>query len=372
MSARLFSDVLTDIVKDATASSVHVPTALGNEKPRRKAKLFNEVAKRYASTEDLPATVKDKLKGEPKKQRQWMHVFNSELNSHGDESRAFASAWAAVEKIAKRELKPHDEETAKTPFVYDVNALGSLRPDQVPRFFGALTDSNKLPEAEVPMDSLVAMQDRVDPKKVEAIRSSDSAGGKLPVVVQHNGKNYIADGHHRLAAQWLDGEEKAKVRVKDLEPVSNALKGLAGTEDNGATSFRIAKVDQSLGLVFGWAIVCKVNGEDYYDLNIDTAGPHKGERVPEHITEAAMVKAAVGFADEGYVGNEMHDGPDVGHYPFTFPLTTEIAKAMGIQSEKTGLMVAYKPPASILAKFASGEYTGFSIEGRRIHYQEHD
>jgi hypothetical protein len=300
--------------KDLSVSSVHSPTALGNEKD------------------------KDGKKTPP------------------------------LSTVAKRSLQPHDADTAKTPFVYDVNALGSLRPDQVPRFFGALTDSDKLPEADVPMDSLIAMQDRVDPKKVSAIAAAGGAGGKLPVVVRHNGKNYIADGHHRLSAQWLQGEETAHVRLKDLEPVTSAMKAAPGGDP---INFRVAKVDDSLGLVFGWAIVCKVNGEDYYDLNVDYAGEHEGERVPEHIPEPTMVKAAVDFVGKGAAGNEMHDGPDVGQYVFVFPMTTEIAKAMGMTTEKTGLMVAYKPPAGVLQKFKDGTYTGFSIEGRRGDFEEH-
>lgn len=50
----------------------------------------------YATTGELPKPVKQKLKG--KKRRQWMHVWNSSYDTHGDESRAFASAWAAVKK----------------------------------------------------------------------------------------------------------------------------------------------------------------------------------------------------------------------------------------------------------------------------------
>src|SRR5262245_57512245 len=50
----------------------------------------------YSSVSELPPAVKNKLKG--KKLRQWMHVWNSSYDSHGDESRAFASAWAAVRK----------------------------------------------------------------------------------------------------------------------------------------------------------------------------------------------------------------------------------------------------------------------------------
>ena len=239
----------------------------------------------------------------------------------------------------------------------------------MPRFFGALTDADKLPTAHVDIGSLHAMQDRVDPAKVAAIGASDATSAKRPVVVRHDGKNYIADGHHRLAAAWLAGADKADVAFKDLEPVSDALK--SAPRDARSDNFRVAKIDDSLGLVFGWAIVCKVGGEDYYDLNVDHAGEHAGQRVPEHIPEDTMLKAAGEFMHTARPGNEMHDGPDTGTFTFAFPLTTDIAKAMGITTEKTGLMVAYKPTPAVLAKFKSGEYRGFSIEGRRIAYEEH-
>lgn len=306
------------ISKDMTLTSVHVPTALGNNGGEKKPKK---------KTKD-----------------------------------------GAIVPLQKRDLQPHDAETAKSPFLYDPNALASLRPDQVPRFFGALTDSDKLPDDEVDLADLHAMQDRVDPKKVQAIADAGDKGGKLPVVVRHNGKHYIADGHHRLAAAWLNGEDSAQVKIKDLEPVSNSLKRAGGDDDK--LNFRIAKVDDSLGMVFGWAIICKVKGEDYYDLNVDQDGPHAGKRVPEHIPEPVMAKAAAGLAKAGAHGNEMHDGPDVGTYVFMFPLTTDIAKAMGIQTEKTGLMVAYSAPEPVLQKFRDGTYTGFSIEGKRLSWSE--
>lgn len=129
---------------------------------------------------------------------------------------------------------------------------------------------------------------------------------------------------------------------------------------------RIAKVDEALGIVFGWAIVCKVDGQDYYDLNVDKGG----ERVPEHITEDAMLKATIDFMSGSRAGNEMHAGPDKGTFVCAWPMTSEIAKAMGITTNKTGLMVAYRPPADVLAKFVSGEYTGFSIEGARLASRE--
>jgi hypothetical protein len=129
---------------------------------------------------------------------------------------------------------------------------------------------------------------------------------------------------------------------------------------------RIAKVDESLGLVFGYAIVCTKDGKPYYDLNIDKMEDGTAKRVPEHIPEAAMLKAAVDFMQTARPGNEMHAGPDVGTFVFAFPMTKEIAKSFGIETSTTGLMVAYKPTPEVFAKFKDGTYKGFSIEGRRI------
>jgi hypothetical protein len=116
----------------------------------------------------------------------------------------------------------------------------------------------------------------------------------------------------------------------------------------------VAKVDQGLGLVFGFAIVCKIDGEDYFDVQGD------------HIPEDAMLAAACEFMQGARVAKEMHAGDAKGTVVFAFPLTGEIAKALGIESPKTGLLIAMKPDdPAILEKFRSGEYTGFSIGGRR-------
>lgn len=120
-------------------------------------------------------------------------------------------------------------------------------------------------------------------------------------------------------------------------------------------STEFLKVEESLGLVFGYAIICKDNGEDYFDVQGD------------HIPEDAMLKAAADFMQKSRVSKDMHTGEQTGSVVFAFPLTTEIAKAMGIQTNKTGLMIAIKPDsASILEKYKSGTYSGFSIGGKRV------
>jgi hypothetical protein len=104
---------------------------------------------------------------------------------------------AAADLVEERALEPLDSKRSVTPFRYIGNVLGSLREDQVPRFFGALTDPEALPAKKVKLGELIAMQNRVDTAKVKSMAEDGVAGGKLPVVVQIDGEQWIADGHHR-------------------------------------------------------------------------------------------------------------------------------------------------------------------------------
>jgi hypothetical protein len=120
----------------------------------------------------------------------------------------------------------------------------------------------------------------------------------------------------------------------------------------------VLKVDDSLGLVFGWAIVCKMDGEPYVDLQNDI------------IPEDSMLSASMDFMQNSRVSKEMHRGDQTGTVVFAFPLTEDIAKSFGIETKKTGLMIAVRPSADVLAKFKSGEYKGFSIGGFRLEDEE--
>lgn len=121
---------------------------------------------------------------------------------------------------------------------------------------------------------------------------------------------------------------------------------------------QILKVSTDLGLIFGFAMICKVNGEDFYDDD------------DEHFTEQAMLEAVTEFAKSKRVACDMHardaDGNPVqdGGVIHHFPLTTEIAKALDIVTPMTGLLVALAPDnPETLEKARTGYYTGFSIGG---------
>ncbi len=75
---------------------------LAKRKTKKKPKIYNLETAPYTHIKDLPSNVKKRLS--PRKQRQWMSVFNSiydrVLKKTGNkkiaEQRAFAGAWSAV------------------------------------------------------------------------------------------------------------------------------------------------------------------------------------------------------------------------------------------------------------------------------------
>lgn len=123
---------------------------------------------------------------------------------------------------------------------------------------------------------------------------------------------------------------------------------------------QVIKVDEGLGLVLGFAIVSKVGGEDYFDLQGD------------HIPEQSMLEAATDFMLHSRVSKDMHTGDRDGDVVFAFPLTTDIAKSLDIETKRTGLLIAIKPSPEVLSKFKDGTYTGFSIGGQYVTNEEVD
>lgn len=136
---------------------------------------------------------------------------------------------------------------------------------------------------------------------------------------------------------------------------SQAVAKAKANESAKTIDVEIKKVDEELGIVFGYAIVCLEKGEQFFDSQGD------------HITEDAMLEATSSFMSGFRVAKDMHVGGTVGQVVYGFPVTTEIAKALDILVEKTGFIVGMKPDsAQLLEKYAKGQYTGFSIGGKRI------
>lgn len=121
----------------------------------------------------------------------------------------------------------------------------------------------------------------------------------------------------------------------------------------------LIKVDESLGLVFGFAVVSNVEGEPYFDSQGD------------HIPEDALMRASLDFAEHSRISKEMHrPDSEEGSVVFIFPLTTEVAKSLDIETKQTGLLIGMKPPADVFEKFRDGTYKGFSIGGMYVETEE--
>lgn len=109
-------------------------------------------------------------------------------------------------------------------------------------------------------------------------------------------------------------------------------------------------------LIWTWAFTCtKADGSPYGDL--------QGDWIQED-----FIKAAEEFLRDGARGDEMHSREQTTRVAFALPMLPDIAKAffgedIGSQIKTSGLMIAIRAPADVVAKVRSGEYTGVSIDG---------
>lgn len=193
----------------------------------------------------------------------------------------------------------------------------------------------------------------IDLSKLAAYDGPIELGPEVFEEVKDGFSDRITEKEMKLSQ--LGGARDKTVPEHLIDIKDQFAKLLEALEPGEVNPAMLMKVDAKLGLVFGWAIVCKQGGEDYYDLQDD------------HIPEDTMLKAAMDFMEERRELKLMHKGKRQGTVVFAWPLTTEVAKAMGIKTGVTGLMIAVKPTNKrILKDIESGKLTGFSIGGFRI------
>lgn len=162
------------------------------------------------------------------------------------------------------------------------------------------------------------------------------------------GQTSYVDGHSH---DWIM-DEAGNIEIAHAQGHAHGI-GAVVMKHRMTKNFecKVAKVDNSLGLVFGYAIVCMKNGERYFDLQ------------DEHVPEGVMLEMAADFMKNSREARAMHGEDAIGEVVFAFPLTTEVAKALDIEAEQTGLLIGMAPNAESLKKFDDGEFTGFSIGG---------
>jgi len=117
------------------------------------------------------------------------------------------------------------------------------------------------------------------------------------------------------------------------------------------------KVSTQMQLVFGWGQVCTKNGELYFDTD--------NQAFPEDVTLKGWTDFMRG---DTRTHKAMHAGAEVGQVVYACPMLSDIAKSLGFENlPQTGILVGvYVADPTTLQKFASGEYTGFSIGGSAV------
>lgn len=162
----------------------------------------------------------------------------------------------------------------------------------------------------------------------------------------------------------LVATQRYRLKLKKLEflsavdagaqgPIANAaLLKRAGNVEQVDATFRVAKVDDALGLVFGWAFASSLDGgkTPHTDLQDDEI-------------DHDFMKVAMEFMEGGAATDVMHDGAQDGRVIFAMPLVPDVCNALGITSKTLGLAVAIKPSAETFKRFQSGELGAFSIGG---------
>jgi hypothetical protein len=124
-------------------------------------------------------------------------------------------------------------------------------------------------------------------------------------------------------------------------------------DQNVTKSADILKLDAERRIAWGWASVSTVKGELVTDLQGDT------------ITPAEMEKMADRFMSSARMAKAMHEGDQIGEVLHSFPLTAELAKAFGMETDREGWIIGMKVhDDAVWRGFTEGTYKAFSIGGK--------
>lgn len=118
----------------------------------------------------------------------------------------------------------------------------------------------------------------------------------------------------------------------------------------------VAKVDTDRRMVFGWGQIVTEKGQELFDTD--------NQAIPKVVALDGWLE----FAKGNRMLKAMHAGESRGMIPFIFPMFDDVVKSLGFEPiGKEGIAVgAFIEDDETLAKFDSGEYSGFSIGGGAV------
>jgi len=161
---------------------------------------------------------------------------------------------------------------------------------------------------------------------------------------------YLPEG-----AEEVSGEapmDRMEVMEYALQAVVESIMEFV-VDKKDKSPIKILKIDEEQRIIYGWASVTTYKGELVVDLQGDV------------IKTETLHKAFNKFMKGVRVGKLNHSGEQVGQIVHSFPMSKEICEALGIQSDKEGVISGFHVTDDTLwEKVKSGEYAEFSIGGR--------
>lgn len=269
----------------------------------------------YTSNDALPKAVRGKLSAH--QQTVFRNVFNSMMSEEGmTESRAFAGAWSQAKQAVEKALHQGKEVTLDKPF---------RLPEGSSKKFGVYVKSGDGVKKVTFGDPNMEIR-RDDPEarsNFRARHSCDTATDKT-------------SARYWSCRMWESGTSVSEMTKVEVEG-------------------QILKVNNEERLAYGWAYVSTNKGE----LSLDHSG--------EFIRPDQLAKAATNFMLSMRTAKRMHSGEAIGEVIHSMPLTNDVTKALGIQSDREGWLVAVKVyDDQVWQDVKDGKLAAFSIGGRAL------
>jgi len=115
----------------------------------------------------------------------------------------------------------------------------------------------------------------------------------------------------------------------------------------------VVKANEEERIVYGWASIVTMDGKPV----IDKQG--------HIISGEEMEKMATSFMMSERTAKAMHTGESIGQIIHSFPLTAQIAKAIGMETDVEGWFIGVKVHSdAVWQKIKNGDFKAFSIGGR--------
>lgn len=376
----------------------------------------------YASVNELPKSVKDKLKG--KKLRQFKDVVNSQLAAGKSEAVAFASAWSVVQKkqidvindmpddvrakIPSRDGKQtwlsayrRSYREGATKEVASARAwhyleMAGYAPDEYgewikpgdegseenmfKRFLEWFKTEKALSLSDVHAETALGN----DKKKKKEVEKAEYQGREVeldkPFRTPDESKKfavYVKDGDSVKIVRFGDPDMEIKRDDPEARASFRARHKCDTQKDKTSAAYWSCKMWES------GATVSDVTKEDHFEIQAEVIEKNEDERLVygwasiiqengqdiidrqgDVIKSDDLVSAAHEFITEYREAKAMHKGDRIGDVVESMVFTKEVQKALGIDLGKVGWFIGMKiHDDKVWKSFRDGELQAFSIGG---------